>query len=91
MNIKVDGTYCFAVDGETRGQCSSFFFDAENTALQPGNNGTRCYTVTAGEHTVRYLYTVGSGAGNRRFRLLFCQGTGCTPTTALPSSMLRVP
>jgi hypothetical protein len=90
MNVKADGTYCFAIDGETQGQCAAFFFDGESSALQ-SKDAARCYPITAGEHTVRYLYTVGSGAGNRRFRLLFCQGAACTPTAALPSSMLRVP
>jgi hypothetical protein len=90
VNIKTDDTYCFAIDGETQGQCASFFFDGESKALQP-MQAARCYTITQGEHTLRYLYTVGSGAGNRRFRLLFCQGSGCTPTAAVPSSMLRVP
>jgi len=90
ISVKADGEYCFAIDGETKSQCASFFFDGETAALQSAA-GARCYTVTAGEHTVHWLYTVRSGAGNRRFRLLFCQGVGCVPTSALPSSMLRMP
>jgi hypothetical protein len=90
VDLKTDGTYCFAIDGETKAQCAAFFFDGETTALESGS-AARCYTTTAGEHTVHWLYTVGSNAGNRRFRLLFCQGTSCTPTTVLPSSMLRLP
>jgi hypothetical protein len=88
MNVKTDGTYCFQIDGETAGQCGAFFFDGESTALQSGN-AARCYTVTAGQHAVHWYYNVASGAGNRRFRLLYCQGAGCTPTTTLPSSLLR--
>lgn len=90
INLPANDTYCFAVDGETANQCASFFFDAETAALQPGA-GPRCYATTAGEHTVHWLYTVESSAGNRRFRVLFCRGAGCTPTAVLPSSMLRLP
>jgi hypothetical protein len=90
INVPTDDTYCFAIDGERTKQCASFFFDGEATALQP-MTGTRCYAATAGEHAIRWIYTVESGAGNRRFRLLFCRGTSCIPTETLPSSMLRLP
>jgi hypothetical protein len=90
LNIPADDTYCFAIDGATTSQCTAFFFDAQSTALQP-SGGVRCYNVTAGEHAVRWVYTVDGSAGNRRFRLLFCRGPGCTPTAVLPSSMLRLP
>jgi hypothetical protein len=88
INLTGSGQHCFAVGGGGFGGCASLFFNTETSGLQSG--GTRCYNATAGVYPILWHYTM-APLSTTSMHIRYCYGGGatCTPSAALPASMLR--
>jgi hypothetical protein len=91
INLTGSGNHCFAVTTSliSGGGCASLYFNTETNGLQSGA-GTRCYNVSAGVYPILWHYTM-SNASTSAMHVQYCFGGGttCTPSAAIPASMLR--
>jgi hypothetical protein len=91
VNLASAGNHCFAVIGNTDEQCGSLLFDQETTALQTGAPAA-CHDVAAAVYPIRWHYNMdNSSADDNSLTIAYCFGGAgpCTPSSALPASMLR--
>ena len=89
INLTGPGQHCFAVTGSGFGGCASLFFNTETNGLQSGA-GARCYNVPAGVYPILWHYTMNI-ASTTGLHVQYCFGgtATCTPSAAIPASMLR--
>jgi hypothetical protein len=83
------GRHCFGITGGTDEGCGSLFFDGATNGIQ--NGSALCFDRAEGAYPIRWHYTMDNGS-NGSLHVNYCNGgaSSCTPSVAIPSSLLRV-
>ncbi len=95
VNLTSSGTHCFQMYGQADGDgCAALFVNGATTGLTSSTDTSSlaCYDLAAGVYPIRWIEnSVGGSSNQQRVRYCFA-GTAstCTPTAAIPASMLRV-
>jgi hypothetical protein len=89
INLAQAGNHCFNITGSTNEGCGSLFFDTATNGIQTGAP-TQCFDVAAGVYPILWHYTMDNGSSSS-MHVNYCFGgaSTCTPSTAIPASMLR--
>ena len=90
INVRQGDTQCFAIDGNTNQVCASLFFNGATTTAVQTDEAAVCFNVGTGVYPIRWYMEMDDGK-NTTLHVRYCSGTGaaCTPTEAIPASMLR--
>lgn len=92
IHLTSDGPHCFQITGGTNEGCAALYFNG-NTGNADAQSGTGpvCFNVSAGDYPIRWHYTMDDGSSSS-MHVQYCDAAGggdCTPSTAIPSRMLR--
>jgi hypothetical protein len=92
VQLTGSGPHCFEIFGGTQEGCAALYFDGNTgTANTQSGKPAVCFDVPAGNYPIRWHYTMDNGSSSS-MHVRYCNGAGttCVPTTAIPSSMLRI-
>jgi RHS repeat-associated protein len=88
IRLPTPARYCFALAGSTAEQCASLFFAGAPVGVT--GSTAFCTDRDAGVYPIAWYYETTNTTQNE-LHLRYCSSTSgdCTPTQALPNSMLR--
>jgi hypothetical protein len=92
IHFETGGPHCFQIVGGTGEGCAALYFNG-NSGGADAQSGTpvKCFNLAAGNYPILLHYTMDNGSSSS-MHVRYCDaqpGTTCTPSTAIPSRMLR--